>query len=117
MGKLSTHILDTATGKPAAGVRIYCELMHGDHYHLVAEAITNSDGRTDTPLLSGDNFHKGRYRLSFLVGEYFDKLGLPLPEEKFLDVVPIEFGINDPNQNYHVPLVVTPWSYSTYRGS
>ncbi len=117
MGKLSTHILDTSLGKPAGGVRIYCELMHGDHYHLVAEATTNQDGRTDVPLLQGDNFHKGRYRLSFLVGEYFDKLGLNLPQEKFLDIVPIEFGIDDANQNYHVPLLITPYSYSTYRGS
>lgn len=109
-GKLTTHILDTAKGKPAAGVRISLQRVEpGGSLATLAETVTNSDGRTDGPLLSGDSFVPGTYVLNFEIGAYFS--------EGFLDVVPIRFRIDDAGAHYHVPLLCSPWSYSTYRGS
>jgi len=121
MGKLSTHVLDTAHGRPAAGVAI--ELYAADDEAkggirtLLAQAVTNADGRCDAPLLSGETMRAGRYELVFAAGDYFRSQGVALPEPPFVDRVTIAFGIADPGQNYHVPLVLTPWSYATYRGS
>jgi 5-hydroxyisourate hydrolase len=117
MGKLSTHVLDTARGRAAAGVRI--DLMHcdGEHRVLLKTVKTNADGRTDEPLLAGDAFAAGTYELTFYVADYFTGAGVPQGAPPFLDRVPLRFTIADPHNNYHVPLLVTPWSYSTYRGS
>ena len=108
MGKLSTHVLDTARGRPAAGMKI--ELRRVPSGELVKTLTTNSEGRTDAPVLGPEEIGEGDYELSFHVGAYFG-------EVKFLDVVPVRFRIADAAQNYHVPLLCTPWSYSTYRGS
>lgn len=117
MGRLSTHVLDTVNGRPAAGVAITLERLHPDgSRERLAQAVTNSDGRTDGPLLSGV-LQPGSYELSFAVGAYFRGLGSALPEPAFLDLVPIRFGIAEPEGHYHVPLLASPWSYSTYRGS
>ncbi len=117
MAKLSTHVLDTAHGKPAAGVGIELYALDGQGRTLVRRAATNADGRCDDPLLEGEAMRPGRYELVFAAGDYFAAQGVRLPEPRFLDRVTIAFGIADADQNYHVPLVVTPWSYSTYRGS
>lgn len=118
MGKLSTHVLDTAAGRPAAGVfvALYRIEPHGEVWRL-AEAFTNADGRTDAPLLAGDALEPGTYELRFSVGDYFRERGVELPDPPFIDTVPIRFGIADAGANYHVPLLVSPWAYSTYRGS
>ncbi len=105
-GKLTTHVLDTAKGRPAAGMTI--ELFSGGK--LLKTVRTNADGRADQPLLAGDDLKAGDYELVFHVGDYFK-------EKKFLDRVPVRFRISDPAQNYHVPLLASPWAYSTYRGS
>ena len=117
MGKLSTHVLDTTLGKPGAGVRIELYAVAGAGRSLLKTAATNGDGRCDAPLLEGDAMAAGQYELVFHAGDYFAAQGVKLPEPRFVDKVVIAFGIADPAQNYHVPLVVTPWSYSTYRGS
>lgn len=117
MGKLSTHVLDTAQGKPGAGVGIELYMLDGDRRRLLSSAVTNQDGRCDAPLLEGETMRAGRYELVFAAGDYFAAQGVAMPEPRFIDRVTIAFGIADPAQNYHVPLVVTPWSYSTYRGS
>jgi len=106
--KLSTHVLDLTTGRPAAGMRI--ELLNLAAGALLAEVQTNADGRTEAPLLAGEALPVGDYELLFHVGEYFGK-------RDFLDVVPIRFRITEPTRSYHVPLLCTPWAYSTYRGS
>lgn len=118
MGRLTTHILDTANGRPAAGVRI--ELVALDEAGgrtPLATATTNHDGRTDRPLLEGDAFKPGRYELVFHIGAYFAGLGARQPDPPFLDTVPLRFGIADAAAHYHVPLLASPWSYATYRGS
>jgi len=117
MGKLSTHVLDTAHGRPAAGVAIELYAIHASGRTLLKAGATNRDGRCDAPLLEGAALRAGRYELVFAAGDYFAAQGVALPEPRFLDRVAIAFGVADPSQNYHVPLVVTPWSYSTYRGS
>lgn len=117
MGKLSTHVLDTAHGRPAANVAIELYAVHGGERRLVRHARTNADGRCDAPLLEGDALQAGGYELVFAAGDYFAEQGVTLPTPRFIDRVTIAFGVADPAQNYHVPLVVTPWSYSTYRGS
>jgi 5-hydroxyisourate hydrolase len=117
MGKLSTHVLDIAHGKPGAGVTVELYAADGAQRILLRTAVTNQDGRCDAPLLQGDEMRAGRYELVFAAGDYFARLGMTLPEPKFIDRVTIAFGIADPAQNYHVPLVVSPWAYSTYRGS
>lgn len=116
-GKLTTHVLDTARGCPAAGIAIELCFMDesGSRTQLVT-TVTNADGRTDAPLLSGDTVRVGRYELVFAVGDYFAKL-TETAHPAFLDRIPIQFGIADAIAHYHVPLLVSPWSYSTYRGS
>lgn len=108
MSSLSTHVLDTARGRPAAGMKI--ELWSRDRSVLLKTVTTNSDGRTDAPLLVGDDMKSGAYELVFHVGDYFG-------DKSFLDQVPVRFTISDVQGKYHVPLLVTPWAYSTYRGS
>ena len=119
MAKLSTHVLDTFSGRPAAGmsVRLDRRLDARDAWALVTQTQTNADGRTDRPLLEGETIPTGRYRLVFGVSDYFRGLGQNLPEPAFLEEVSLEFGLAEARGSYHVPLVCTPWSYSTYRGS
>lgn len=117
MGKLSTHVLDTANGRPAAGVRIELYALGSSGRTLLKRDTTNADGRCAGPLLEGESLHAGQYELVFFAGDYFAAQGAVLPEPRFIDRATIAFGVADPSQNYHVPLVVTPWSYSTYRGS
>jgi 2-oxo-4-hydroxy-4-carboxy-5-ureidoimidazoline decarboxylase len=116
-GRLSTHVLDTHAGKPASGVRIELYEIGASAKALLKETVTNGDGRTDEPLVSGEPLRVGTYELRFHVGEYFAKRNANLPQPAFLDVVPVRFAIAEPEGHYHVPLLVTPWSYSTYRGS
>lgn len=116
MGRLTTHVLDTALGRPAAGIRV--ELYAATPARpLLTETCTNADGRCDQPLLSGATMQAGVYELVFHVGPYFAAAGLELPAPPFLDVITLRFGIAAAEQHYHVPLLVSPWSYSTYRGS
>ena len=105
---LTTHVLDTMRGRPAAGITI--ELWSVDQSKILKSVRTNADGRTDSPLLSGEEMSAGTYELIFFVGDYFG-------ERKFLDRVPVRFILSDASAKYHVPLLVSPWSYSTYRGS
>ena len=117
-GRLSTHVLDTHRGRPAAGVAIELVQLsaNGEHVTLV-RATTNGDGRTDEPLIAGQPLPIGRYELRFHVADYFAGLGTPQGDPPFLDTVPVRFAVAEPEGHYHVPLLVTPWSYSTYRGS
>ncbi|TAN26603.1 MAG: hydroxyisourate hydrolase [Castellaniella sp.] len=117
MGKLSTHVLDTVHGVPAQGVALELYRLQGDTRTLLAQTTTNADGRCDAPLLSGPALTRGTYELVFHAGDYFAHKGLSLPEPRFVDQVVLRFGIANPDENYHVPLVVTPWTWSTYRGS
>jgi len=117
MGKLSTHVLDTALGKPAAGLSIDLFYLGGESRQHLATFVTNADGRTDEPLLMAEDMVTGVFELVFHVGAYFDALGLELPEPKFLKDIPVRFGISNETENYHVPLLVSPFAYSTYRGS
>ena len=112
MGRLTTHVLDTAAGKPAAGVRI---LVRRDGA-IVAEGSTNRDGRLDGPLLEGGTFKPGAYELEFHVGDYFRARGAALADPPFLDIIPVRFSVSE-DAHYHVPLLVSPYGYSTYRGS
>ena len=115
MGRLTTHVLDTASGVPAQGMRV--ELHRLDAAAPLAAIDTNADGRAPAPLLEGDALKPGNYELRFHVAAYFRARGTPLSNPPFLDVVVIRFGIADGGAHYHVPLLVSPWSYSTYRGS
>jgi 5-hydroxyisourate hydrolase len=118
MGRLSTHVLDTVRGKPAADVAIDLDVLQGDgSWRRLMQARTNADGRTDQPLLVGEAFKAGTYMLTFHIGAYFKSHDIALAEPAFLDLIPLRFSIADAGGNYHVPLLVTPWSYSTYRGS
>jgi len=117
MSRLSTHVLDTARGMPAAGVAITLYRVTPAGREQVLATRSNADGRTDGPLLSGDTMAVGTYELDFEAGAYFRALGDTLPQPAFVDRVTLRFGIADPNGHYHVPLLVSPWSYSTYRGS
>jgi 2-oxo-4-hydroxy-4-carboxy-5-ureidoimidazoline decarboxylase len=117
-GRLSTHVLDTHAGRPAAGLALeLAELDGSGAGRVVARAATNADGRTDAPLIAGRPVPIARYELRFAVGDYFRARGVPLADPAFLDLVPIRFAVAEPEGNYHVPLLVTPWSYATYRGS
>ena len=117
MGRLTTHILDTALGKPGAGIRIDLSRRERDLWSLMKTVTTNDDGRVDAPLLEGDELLVGQYQLEFAAGDYFRDAGIELSEPAFLDDVVIRFGIAFANQHYHVPLLLSPYSYSTYRGS
>lgn len=118
MAGLTTHVLDTVFGRPAAGVEIELfELKTDGSRERVAHVRTNTDGRTDAPLIPAGQARAGRFELAFHIGDYFRRQGAAMAEPPFLDVVPIRFAIADPAAHYHVPLVATPWSYSTYRGS
>lgn len=117
MGRLSTHVLDTAHGRPAKGIAIELFAIEGEQRHSIVRTVTNADGRTDAPLMTGEAFRAGTYELVFEVGAYFKALGTALADPPFLDIVPIRFSIAEPDGHYHVPLLVSPWSYSTYRGS
>jgi 5-hydroxyisourate hydrolase len=117
MGKLTTHVLDTANGCPAAGMRVTLLRVDDVHSETLVELLLNHDGRADAPLLEGAALKRGRYRLLFSAGAYFRRRGTELPDVPFLDEVPLDFGIDDVSLHYHVPLLVSPWSYSTYRGS
>ena len=112
MGKLTTHVLDTANGKPGAGIAIALYRVDAGARVALGRHLTNADGRVDAPLLQGETLARGVYELDFHVGDYF---GLAQP--RFLDVVTLRVGLADPAAHYHVPLLVSPWSYSTYRGS
>jgi len=117
-GRISTHVLDTMRGAPAAGVAVELhEVVSATETVPVARAETNADGRTDAPLIGGRPVPAATYELRFGLGDYHRRLGVALPEIPFLDIVPLRFGVADPEGHYHVPLVATPWSYQTYRGS
>ncbi|MES2050115.1 MAG: hydroxyisourate hydrolase [Pseudomonadota bacterium] len=117
MGKLSTHVLDITLGKPGIGVKLELYAIEAGVKTLLKSEVTNQDGRCNSPLLEGEALKVGLYELVFAAGDYFDALGATLPNPKFIDRVTLAFGIADVTQNYHVPLVVSPWAYSTYRGS
>jgi 5-hydroxyisourate hydrolase len=117
LGRLTTHVLDTAHGTPAEGMAVTLYRRVADRFESLRSVTTNADGRAGEPLLEGDALLPGRYRLAFAAGAYFRARGLTLPEPAFVDEVVIDFGIADATAHYHVPLLVSPWSYSTYRGS
>lgn len=110
MGKLTTHVLDTANGCPGAAITVDLSMLQGGEWKLLKSVRTNADGRTDAALLEGDKFRAGAYELAFHLGSYFKSEG-------FLDLVPVRFVVTDPAAHYHVPLLCAPWSYTTYRGS
>jgi len=117
-GRLSTHVLDTHGGRPASGVAIgLFEVASSGEPHLISRTITNADGRTDRPLIAEQPIPIAQYELRFGIGEYFAGQAAPVADPPFLDVVPIRFAVAEPEAHYHVPIIVTPWSYSTYRGS
>lgn len=117
MGRLTTHVLDTAHGRPAAGLRVELYALEGEARRLLGAFTTNADGRGDGPLLEGEALRPGTYELAFHAGDYFAALGVDLPAPRFLDVIVLRFGLADAASHYHVPLLCSPWSYSTYRGS
>jgi len=117
MGKLTTHVLDTASGAPAAGMDIELSVLEGSGWRKLKALQTNAGGRTDEPLLEGTALKPGQYRLTFDVSTYYRRLGTVLADPPFLDRVPLRFGIADPEQHCHVPLLCTPWGYTTYKGS
>ena len=114
---LTTHMLDIANGKPAAGVKIDFSVLDGNYYRLVRTVHTDADGRNAEPLLTADAMKVGQYQLVFHIADYFTKLGIILPSPPFIEKAFIQFGISDPTSHYHVPLLASPWSYTTYRGS
>ncbi|OIQ31404.1 MAG: hydroxyisourate hydrolase [Alphaproteobacteria bacterium MedPE-SWcel] len=116
-GYLTTHVLDTARGCPAQGIRIALYRVSGNSHRKIAEAVTNEDGRTDSPILPQGEFKTGTYELVFFAGEYLRASGLTDEEPLFLDEVPIRFGMSEEDSHYHVPLLLSPFGYSTYRGS
>jgi 5-hydroxyisourate hydrolase len=115
-GRLTTHVLDTASGKPAAGLTISLYRLDGEQRAHLKTVATNADGRCDAPLLEGEAFAAGQYELVFAAGDYLRAQGTALPSPAFLDIVPIRFGIAE-RVHYHVPLLISPYGYSTYRGS
>ncbi|MEM9050251.1 MAG: hydroxyisourate hydrolase [Pseudomonadota bacterium] len=116
MGTLTTHVLDTARGCPAAGMAVWLYRLSGNSHRRIAEATTNADGRSDAPLLDGAAFKPGGYELVFLAGDYLRAAGLVGSDPLFLDQIPIRFGIEE-DRHYHVPLLLSPFGYTTYRGS
>ena len=117
MGKLTTHVLDTVHGRAAANMKIEFSVLDGAVWKPLKTIHTNADGRTDEPLLANDAMRAGQYQLMFHVARYFRRAGVKLPDPPFIDQVPLQFGIADANAHYHVPLLCSPWAYSTYRGS
>lgn len=118
MGRLSTHVLDTHSGRPAEAVTIELHAIGDDRQaQLIKRVTTNADGRTDAPLLAGDDFRTGVFELRFFMASYFRTRGVALANPPFLDEIPIRFAIAEADGHYHVPLLVSPWTYSTYRGS
>jgi 5-hydroxyisourate hydrolase len=117
MGRLTTHVLDTASGRPAAGLRIDLYRREDDSRLLLDSVVTNDDGRVDAPLLDGTDMVVGRYELVFHAGAYLGAQGISLPDPPFLDEIVIAFGLADTKAHYHVPLLLSPYGYSTYRGS
>ncbi len=117
MGRLTTHVLDTARGQPGAGMRVDLFALDGGGRRLLASIVTNADGRAEAPLLEGAAFRAGQYELLFHAGDYFRASGTEFAPPPFLDEVPVRFGVANPDQHYHVPLLLSPWAYSTYRGS
>tara|TARA_A100001391_G_scaffold146973_1_gene104467 strand:- start:42334 stop:42690 length:357 start_codon:yes stop_codon:yes gene_type:complete len=118
MGRLTTHVLDTASGQPAAGLALQLwRLNDGESPALICQCNTNADGRSTAPLLEGEALRPGRYQLVFEAGEHFRRQGISLPEPAFLDEVVVRFGVADADRHYHVPLLLSPYGYSTYRGS
>jgi 5-hydroxyisourate hydrolase len=117
MGRLTTHVLDTARGLPAAGVKIEFSVLDGKSWKAIKTVLTNADGRTDEPLMTSDAMQVGQYQLLFHMGDYFRQSGVALANPLFVDRIPLQFGIADSNAHYHVPLLASPWAYSTYRGS
>ena len=118
MAGVTTHVLDVTIGRPAQGVRVELyELGSGSERKLIVDVVTNADGRTDKPLVSADEARRGRFEVIFHAGDYFRRRGVELADPPFLDIAPIRFGVADAKAHYHVPLLVSPWSYSTYRGS
>jgi 5-hydroxyisourate hydrolase len=109
MGKLTTHVLDTAAGRPGAGIAVDLAMLQGGQWKALKTVCTNAEGRTDAPLLEGEAFRAGAYEIAFHLGSYFKGEG-------FLDLVPVRFVVTDPAAHYHVPLLCSPWSYATYRG-
>jgi 5-hydroxyisourate hydrolase len=116
-GRLTTHVLDTASGRPAAGMKVELAVLENGAWVNLKVLYTNADGRTDEPLLAAADMRAGEFRLLFHVAEYFRTNGVQLADPPFLDCVPVRFGIADALTHYHVPLLCSPWSYSTYRGS
>ena len=116
-GRLTTHVLDTASGRPGAGVAIELSRLEGGRSEPLGRATTNADGRCETPLLEGAALRPGVYELLFHVGDYFRAQGAGLPEPAFLERVPVRFGVAEAGRHYHVPLLISPYGYSTYRGS
>jgi 5-hydroxyisourate hydrolase len=117
VGHLSTHVLDTANGCPAGGMAVALQRESAAGWETVKSVVLNRDGRADAPLLDASSMTAGRWRLLFAVAPYFRARGTALADPPFIDTVPVEFGIADADGHYHVPLLVSPWSYSTYRGS
>ena len=117
MGRLTTHVLDTSAGLPGRGMRIVLARIDGAERTELVDARTNADGRCDAPLLEGAAFQPGVYELAFHAGDYFEGRGVALPSPRFLDVIVIRFGLSAADAHYHVPLLVSPYGYSTYRGS
>jgi 5-hydroxyisourate hydrolase len=117
MARLSTHVLDTSRGTPAPGIPIELHWLDAGQRRLMAASVTNADGRTDAPLLSGDRLEPGIYELTFHTRDYFSRLGVPLTDPPFLGDVVVRVGIADPAGHYHVPLLLSPYGYSVYRGS
>ena len=115
-GRLTTHVLDTASGRPAAGLKIALYRVSGNSHKKLKEVVTNADGRCDAPLLEGKEFKAGQYELVFFAGDYLRQSGATLPDPLFLDQIPIRFGMAE-DAHYHVPLLLSPFGYSTYRGS
>ncbi|KAG1715181.1 5-hydroxyisourate hydrolase 2 [Nymphon striatum] len=117
LGYLTTHVLDTARGVPAQGITIALYRVSGNSHRKIVEMQTNEDGRTDSPILPAESFKTGHYELIFFTGDYLEQHGLASGDVKFLDQIPIRFGMDDPDAHYHVPLLLSPYGYSTYRGS
>ena len=117
MGRLTTHVLDAAHGCPGSSIKVELYRVEGQQLELVAQALTNSDGRCDAPLLQGNDYRSGVYQLQFAAGDYYRARGVAMADPAFLDVVVLRFGISAEQDHYHVPLLLSPYSYSTYRGS